>query len=155
MSDLSGKKVELTNGATAWEPCHIESESIGIGTNIERSDVYKRQVEIGVDCRIQGTVYIADGCKISDNVFIGPGAVLTNDRYPPSQGRWNPVVVEDDVVIGANATIVAGVRLHTGCVIAAGSVVTTDIPSQQVWAGNPAKFLMTREDYEKRRDENE
>ena len=81
--------------------------------------------------------------------------MLTNDRHPPSQGNWNPVVVEDDAVIGANATIVAGVRLHTGCVIAAGSVVTTDIPSQQVWAGNPAKFLMTREDYEKRRDENE
>ena len=55
-------------------------------------------------------------------------------------------------MIGANATIVAGVMLQTGCVIAAGSVVTTDIPSQQVWAGNPAKFLMMVEEYENRRD---
>lgn len=155
MSDLSGNKVELTNGASAWEPCHIESESIGIGTNIGALSHIGRDVVIGMNCKIQGTVYIADGCRVSDNVFIGPGAVLTNDRHPPSQGRWSPVIVEDDAVIGANATIVAGVRLHTGCVIAAGSVVTTDIPSQQVWAGNPAKFLMTREDYEKRRDENE
>ena len=88
-------------------------------------------------------------------MFIGPSATLTNDRYPPSGGNWNPVVVEDKVVIGANATIVASVTLHSGCIIAAGAVVTKDVPANELWAGNPAKFLMTRDEYESKRDANE
>ena len=93
--------------------------------------------------------------NILQEVFIGPNATLTNDRHPPSGGKWSPVVVEDKVVIGANATVVAGVRLYSGCVIAAGSVVTKDVPSEEVWAGNPAKFLMTLEQYESRRESSE
>ena len=155
MSDLSGRKVELPHGAIAWQPCMIASESIGRGTNIGALSHIGRDVTIGEKCKIQGSVYIADGCIIGNEVFIGPNATLTNDRHPPSGGKWSPVVVEDKVVIGANATIVAGVRLCEGCVIGAGSVVTEEVPSEQVWAGNPAKFLMTLEEYESRRDSNE
>ena len=155
MSDLSGRKVELPHGAIAWQPCMIASESIGSGTNIGALSHIGRDVTIGEKCKIQGLVYIADGCIIGNEVFIGPNATLTNDRHPPSGGKWSPVVVEDKVVIGANATIVAGVRLCEGCGIGAGSVVTEEVPSGQVWAGNPAKFLMTLEQYESRRDSNE
>mgnify|MGYP001387197414 CR=1 FL=1 len=155
MSDLSGRKVELPHGAIAWQPCMIASESIGSGTNIGALSHIGRDVTIGEKCKVQGLVYIADGCIIGNEVFIGPNATLTNDRHPPSGGKWSPVVVEDKVVIGANATIVAGVRLCEGCVIGAGSVVTEEVPSGQVWAGNPAKFLMTLEQYESRRDSNE
>ena len=155
MSDLSGRKVELPHGAIAWQPCMIASESIGSGTNIGALSHIGRDVTIGETCKIQGSVYIADGCIIGDEVFIGPNVTLTNDRHPPSGGKWSPVVVEDKVVIGANATIVAGVRLCEGCVIGAGSVVTEEVPSEQVWAGNPAKFLMTLEEYESRRGSNE
>jgi len=155
MSDLSGRKVELPHGAIAWQPCMIASESIGRGTNIGALSHIGRDVTIGETCKIQGSVYIADACIIGNEVFIGPNATLTNDRHPPSGGKWSPVVVEDKVVIGANATIVAGVRLCEGCVIGAGSVVTEEVPSEQVWVGNPAKFLMTLEEYESRRDSNE
>jgi len=155
MSDLSDRKVELPHGAIAWQPCMIASESIGSGTNIGALSHIGRDVTIGETCKIQGSVYIADGCIIGNEVFIGPNATLTNDRHPPSGGKWSPVVVEDKVVIGANATVVAGVRLCEGCVIGAGSVVTEEVPSEQVWAGNPAKFLMTLEEYESRRDSNE
>ena len=155
MSDLNGQKVGLPNGSTAWQPCMIASDSIGPGTNIGALSHIGRNVTIGSRCKIQGSVYIADECVIGDEVFIGPNATLINDRHPPSGGNWSPVVVEDKVVIGANSTVVAGVRLNTGCVIAAGSVVTKDVPSGEVWAGNPAKFLMTLEQYESRRESNE
>jgi len=151
MSDLNGRKVELPNGAVAWQPCMVASESIGKGTNIGALSHIGRDVVIGEDCRIQGSAYIADGCVIGNNVFIGPNATLTNDRHPPSGGKWSPVIVEDGVVIGANATIVAGVHLFACCVVAAGAVVTTDIPMNQVWAGNPAKFLMMLDEYQSRR----
>tara|TARA_B110001452_G_scaffold252548_1_gene242508 strand:+ start:1563 stop:2030 length:468 start_codon:yes stop_codon:yes gene_type:complete len=155
MNDLSGRKIELASGATAWWPCLLGSDCIGEGTNIGALSHIGKNVTIGINCRIQGSVYIADGCIVGDNVFIGPGAVITNDRHPPSKGVWAPVNVDNDVVIGANATIVAGVNLHTGCVIAAGAVVTTDIPPQQVWGGNPAKQMMLREEYESRRGADE
>ena len=100
MNDLNGQKVELKNGATAWQPCMIASDSIGTGTNIGALSHIGRDVEIGNNCRIQGSVYIADGCKVGNEVFIGPSATLTNDRHPPSGGNWSPVVVEDKVVIG-------------------------------------------------------
>ena len=155
MSDLNGQKVELPSGATAWQPCMIASESIGTGTNIGALSHIGRNVTIGEKCKIQGSVYIADDCTIGNEVFIGPNATITNDRHPPSGGKWSPVVVEDKVVIGANATIVAGVRLYSSCIIAAGSVVTKDVPSEEVWAGNPAKFLMTLEQYKSRRESSE
>ncbi len=155
MVELSGQKVELSAGATAWLPCHISTDSIGQGTNIGALSHIGRDVTIGQSCRIQGTVYIADGCSVGDEVFIGPGAVLTNDRYPPSNGKWKPVIVENRSIIGANATIVAGVKLHTGCIIAAGAVVICDIPANEVWGGNPAKHLMMRSEYESRRDNHE
>ena len=151
MSDLNGRRVDLPSGAVAWQPCMIASESIGNKTNIGALTHIGREVVIGEECRIQGSVYIADGCAIGDNVFIGPNATLTNDRHPPSGGKWSPVTVEDNVVIGANATIVAGVSLFSGGVVAAGAVVTTDIPMNQVWGGNPAKFLMMLDEYESRR----
>ena len=126
---------------------------IGRGTWIGSNVTIMEGSRIGENCRIQGCVYIADKCIIGNNVFIGPNATITNDRHPPSQGKWKPVIVEDEVVIGGNATIVAGVRLNTGCVIAAGAVVTSDIPANQVWGGIPAKHLMTREEYNSRRDQ--
>ena len=151
MNELSGQMVELPSGATAWLPCIVASQKVGNGTNIGALSHIGRDVTVGEHCRIQGSVYVADKCVIGNNVFIGPNATLTNDRHPPSGGKWKPVIVEDEVVIGANATIVAGVRLNTGCVIAAGAVVTTDIPANQVWGGVPAKLLMTREEYNLRR----
>ena len=152
MSDFNNQKIVLQSNATAWEPCMILADSIGSGTNIGALSHIGSNVTIGRDCRIQGSVYIADGCTIGDEVFIGPNATLTNDRYPPSGGKWKPVIVQNKVVIGANSTIVAGAVLNSECIVGAGSVVTSDVPAREVWAGNPAKFMMTLNEYNTKRD---
>ena len=151
MVELAGQKIELPSGAIAWWPCHVGSETIGNGSIIGALSHIGRDVIIGNNCKIQGSAYIADRTQIGSEVFIGPGAVITNDRHPPSNGRWSPIIVANKAIIGANATLVAGIRIGEGSVIAAGAVVTKDVPPEQVWAGNPAEFLMSKYDYELRR----
>jgi acetyltransferase-like isoleucine patch superfamily enzyme len=72
-------------------------------------------------------------------VFIGPGTVFTNDKYPPSK-CLEGATVEDNVVIGAHVTILPSVRLGKGCFVAAGSVVTKDVPAGMMAIGSPARF---------------
>ena len=82
MSDLNGQKVGLPNGATAWQPCMIASDSIGPGTNIGALSHIGRNVTIGSRCKIQGSVYIADECVIGDEVFIGPNEPIEGPTFP-------------------------------------------------------------------------
>jgi acetyltransferase-like isoleucine patch superfamily enzyme len=108
---------------------------------------------MGEGCKIQGSAYIADDCHLGDGVFVGPSAVILNDKYPPSNDRakWQPVQIGNHAVIGGNATIIPGNHVGERSVLAAGAVLTKDLPADEVWGGNPAKFMMTRQAYEKQR----
>ena len=108
---------------------------------------------MGDNCRIQGSAYIADDCKLGNNVFIGPNATLLNDRFPPSGNKalWQPITVGNGAVIGGGATVVPGCNVGENAVLGAGSVLTKPLPSNEVWVGNPAVFLMTRENYDAKR----
>ena len=88
-----------------------------------------------------------------DDVFIGPNATLLNDRHPPSRNRakWLPVVIEAGAVIGGGATVLPGVTIGELAVVAAGAVAIKDIPGNEVWGGVPARFIMSRDDYESSR----
>jgi len=99
-------------------------------------------------------VYIPRGTVIEDNVFLGPNVVITNDKYPPSK-RLDGVKIRRGAVIGANATLIAGIEIGENSVVAAGSVVTKDVPPGKVVAGVPAKpiydvevFMRKRVEYE-------
>jgi UDP-2-acetamido-3-amino-2,3-dideoxy-glucuronate N-acetyltransferase len=96
--------------------------------------------KVGKNCKIQTFVSIPSGVIIGDNVFIGPAVTFTNDKYPNAGDIWEQAntIVEDNVSIGANSTILP-VRLGKGCKIGAGSVVTKDVPSGELWYGNPAR----------------
>lgn len=99
-------------------------------------------VKIGDGCKIQAFAFIPDNVIIGNNVFIGPHACFTNDKYPPSNGAWKngpPTIVGDNAVIGANATILPGINIGEGAIIGAGAVVTKDVPAFTTVKGNPAR----------------
>lgn len=110
---------------------------IGSGTII---DGY---TTIGNFVKIESRVYIPTHTTIGNYVFIGPGAVLTNDKYPlRRRDEYEPQgpIIEDNATIGANATILPGVHICEGAMVAAGSVVTKDVPPWHLAIGVPARI---------------
>jgi acetyltransferase-like isoleucine patch superfamily enzyme len=116
-----------------------EKTRIGNKTSIGTAVVIDGNTSIGNYVSLQSMVYIPTNTTIGDNVFIGPNAVLTNDRYPPS-GCLDGPVIKTGAAIGANATILPGVCIGEGAFIAAGSIVTRDVPDYMMAIGNPARI---------------
>lgn len=114
---------------------------------------------IGHNCFFNSGCRFLDygGITIGNNVGISVGATLISDNHPCNTltlDEWvdvkEPIVIEDDVWIGANATIMGNVTIGKGAIIGAGSVVTKDVPAGEVWAGNPARFIETVTAYKKK-----
>jgi acetyltransferase-like isoleucine patch superfamily enzyme len=139
----TGHNVLIREGSRIGDNCLIGSGSMLDGS-----------VSIGSNVKIQSGVYLPHGTVVGENVFIGPYACVTNDRYPLSK-RLTPVVIGDGCVIGANTTLISGVHIGDNSVVAAGSVVTRDVPPNTVVRGVPARIYATREEYEGRRREYE
>jgi acetyltransferase-like isoleucine patch superfamily enzyme len=101
-------------------------------------------VTVGDDCKIQNFATLYRGLTIGNRVFVGPHACFTNDLYPRAVSPdWQvvPTMVEDGASIGANATILCGITVGRYAMIAAGAVVTKDVPAQALVAGVPAKVI--------------
>ena len=94
-----------------------------------------KDVEIGEGTKIEPFSFIPNGVTIGNNCFIGPHVCFTNDKYPKAKGKWIQLdtVVEDNVSIGANSTILPGIVLRKGCRIAAHSIVTKDVEKGELW----------------------
>ena len=151
---LSGERHDLGNGSVAWGPCHVGMDAvIGADCSIGALAHVGSEAILGNRVRVQGGAYVASICVLRDDVFVGPNATLLNDRHPPSRDRakWIPVVVEAGAVIGGGATVLPGVTIGEQAVVAAGAVATKDIPDNEVWGGVPARFIMSRDDYESSR----
>jgi acetyltransferase-like isoleucine patch superfamily enzyme len=132
-------------------------EATALGTSrpcILRTLASDAHIEIGESCGMSGTAIVAAGeIRIGARVLMGSETIIADtdfhpiDRFPrrhlPREG-YSPhhrVVIEDDVFIGARATILKGVRIGRGSVIGAGSIVCRDIPSGSIAAGNPARVV--------------
>lgn len=130
-------------GVKIWINCQIrENSSIGEDTILSKDTYIDHGVSIGARCKVQNSVSIYDGVTIGDEVFVGPNATFTNDRVPRAfNTEWEitPTHVMNGASIGANATIICGVTLGEYCMVAAGSVVTKDVPPYTLVAGNPAR----------------
>ncbi|WP_281374795.1 WxcM-like domain-containing protein [Aureimonas mangrovi] len=139
-----------------------ESETVGAGTRVWAFAHVLPGARIGADCNICDHVFIEndvvvgdgvtvkcgvqlwDGTRVGDRVFIGPNVTFTNDRFPRSRQypeAFLQTVVEDDASIGANATILPGVRIGRGAMVGAGAVVTRNVPANATVVGNPAKIV--------------
>jgi UDP-2-acetamido-3-amino-2,3-dideoxy-glucuronate N-acetyltransferase len=121
-----------------------EGAQIGARTILSK-DVYVDQgVCIGEDCKIQNGVSVYHGVSLGNKVFVGPHATFTNDRVPRAfdpDWKVTPTTVCEGASIGANATIVCGVTLGAYCMVAAGAVVTRDVPPYTLVRGNPARAV--------------
>jgi UDP-2-acetamido-3-amino-2,3-dideoxy-glucuronate N-acetyltransferase len=139
----------------------VESDQIGPGTRIWAFAHVLRGAVIGADCNIcdhsyidedvvigdrvtvKGQVAIIDGMRIEDDVFIGPNATFTNDRFPRSRRSWQceTMVIGRGASIGSGAVFVPGVNVGEGAMVGAGAVVTKDVPPFTVVVGNPARVV--------------
>lgn len=133
----------IGDGTKVWINVQIR-ECAKIGNNcIISKDVYiDHEVEIGNNCKIQNSVSVYNGVTIQDNVFIGPNVAFTNDKVPRAfnvDWKITPTIVKNGASIGANATIICGITVGEYAMVAAGSVVTRDVPPYTLVIGNPAR----------------
>lgn len=128
-----------------WAFTHVLSSAIiGSDCNICDQVFIENNVRIGDRVTVKSGVQLWNGVRLEDDVFVGPNATFTNDDFPRSKQvplSFSETCVHKGACIGANATLLPGVRIGAGAMVGAGAVVTADVPSNAVVVGNPAKIV--------------
>jgi len=138
--------VAIGRGSKVWHFSHILSNTqIGEKCSIGQNVVIGPNVSIGSKVKIQNNVSVYEGVTLEDGVFCGPSCVFTNVNNPRSEivrkDEYRKTVVKHGASIGANATIICGHDLGEYSFIAAGAVVTKEVPAYALMAGTPAKRI--------------
>jgi UDP-2-acetamido-3-amino-2,3-dideoxy-glucuronate N-acetyltransferase len=129
-----------------------ERAELGENTTLGRDCYVGPGVKIGKNCKVQNQALIYEPCVIGDGVFIGPRVVITNDLNPravtsdgvlktPLDWTSKAATIESGASLGAGVITVAGVKIGKWAMIAAGAVVTTDVPDHALFAGVPARQI--------------
>ncbi len=126
-----------------WAFVHI-SDNVTIGENCNICDhcFIEKGVILGNEVTVKSGIYIWEGVTIEDNVFLGPNVVFTNDIRPRSKQYIEPVptLIMKGASIGANSTVLAGIKIGKYAMAGIGSVITKDVPNYALVYGNPAKI---------------
>lgn len=141
LSDVKTNKIGINS--VIWQYVVILPEAeLGDNCNINAHCFIENDVKIGNNVTIKCGVYIWDGVIIEDNVQIGPNVTFINDKYPRSKMpfKLHRTTIKKNASIGGGATILGGITIGENSLIGAGSVVTKDVPPDEIWIGNPAKF---------------
>lgn len=134
----------VPESSNVWQFCVVlPGAKIGERVNICSHCFVENDVKIGNDVTVKCGVQLWDGVELEDGVMVGSNVTFTNDRYPRSKNKdWTLLRTRvcKGATIGAGSTILPGITIGEKAFIAAGSVVTQDIPAGEIWMGSPAKF---------------
>jgi len=136
------KSSKIGDGTTIWQfAVVLEGAVIGKNCNINCHTFIENDVIIGDNVTVKSGTYIWDATRIAENVFIGPNVVFTNDLRPRSKARVNYLltIIETGASLGANTTVLAGVKIGAFAMTGIGSVITRDVPAYALVYGNPAR----------------
>lgn len=145
-SSYVDNNVVIGRGSKVWHFSHILTNcEIGEDCSIGQNVVVGPNVCVGNKVKIQNNVSVYEGVTLEDGVFCGPSCVFTNVNNPRSEitrkDEYRTTIVRRGASIGANATIICGHDLGQYCFIAAGAVVTKEVPAYALMAGTPAKRI--------------
>ena len=141
-----GRNVKFSNFINLYGCVIGDNCKIGAFVEIQKNSI------IGKNCKISSHTFICEGVHVKDNVFIGHNVSFINDKYPKAanldgtmkgDSDWKVVktTVEKGASIGTSVTVLCGVRIGKNAIIGAGSVVTKDIFTPGIYAGNPIKRI--------------
>jgi acetyltransferase-like isoleucine patch superfamily enzyme len=145
--------VSVGAGTSIWQRAQIRTGArIGRDCVIGRDVFIDEGVTLGDRVKVQNGALVYHGVTVADAVFIGPGAILTNDRHPRAvaatgklarDADWtvSPILIAEGASIGAGAVIVAGYDIGQFAMVGAGAVVTHEVPAHAIVAGNPARGI--------------
>lgn len=136
---------QVGDGTRIWAFAHVlPGAVIGRDCNVCDHVFIENDVVVGDRVTIKSGVQLWDGIRLADDVFVGPNATFTNDRYPRSR-QWQDEIPVTEVAtgasLGANCTILPGLRIGRRAMVGAGAVVTRDVPANAVVVGNPARIV--------------
>lgn len=148
------ESVKLAENVKIFHPSLVNLYGCEIGTDTRIGTFVEIQkgASIGARCKISSHTFICEGVHIEDEVFVGHGVMFTNDRFPraanadgslQTEADWKleTTLVKQGASIGTHATITPGVTIGQGSLVAAGAVVTRDVPDYAIVAGVPARVV--------------
>lgn len=140
--------LDIGEGTIIWQfSIVLAGAKIGMNCNINCHTFIENDVVIGNNVTVKSGVYLWDGLRIEENVFIGPNVTFVNDKYPRSKtypDTFSSTIIRKGASIGAGAIILGGVEIGENALIGAGSVVTKNVTPNTIWFGNPATLHRTR-----------